>query len=229
MNFENLEAKGPLAKNFNPEKLSEMIQANNFNKKDGLLFICDMPHEAYDFGSKVIAKVGDELELIDKSRYEFCWIIDYPMYEKDPSTGKIDFSHNPFSMPQGGMDALVNNNPLDILAYQYDIVCNGIELSSGAIRNHRPDVMKKAFEIAGYNEETIKSKFSALFEAFHYGVPPHGGCAPGLDRIIMLLTDNENIREVIAFPFNQKAQDLMMNAPVDIEDRQLKELSIKKL
>ena len=229
MNFENLEAKGPLAKNFNPEKLSEMMQANYFNKKDGLLFICDMPHDAYDFGSKVIAKVGDELELIDKSRYEFCWIIDYPMYEKDPSTGKIDFSHNPFSMPQGGMDVLINNNPIDILAYQYDIVCNGIELSSGAIRNHRPDIMKKAFEIAGYNEETIKSKFSALFEAFHYGVPPHGGCAPGLDRIIMLLTDNENIREVIAFPFNQKAQDLMMNAPVDIEDRQLKELSIKKL
>jgi aspartyl-tRNA synthetase len=169
------------------------------------------------------------LELIDKNKFEFCWIIDYPMYEKDPATGKVDFSHNPFSMPQGGMDALIENDPIDILAYQYDIVCNGIELSSGAIRNHRPDIMKKAFEIAGYDEETIKTKFSALFEAFHYGVPPHGGCAPGLDRIIMLLSDNENIREVIAFPFNQKAQDLMMNAPVDIDDRQLKELSIKKI
>ena len=228
INFENNEAKGPLAKNFNPEKLQEMIDKNNFNKADGLLFICDMPHESYDFGSKVISKAGQELGLIDENKYEFCWIVDYPMYEKDPMTGKIDFSHNPFSMPQGGMETLTDSDPLNVLAYQYDIVCNGIELSSGAIRNHRPDIMKKAFEIAGYNEETIKSKFSALFEAFHYGVPPHGGCAPGLDRIIMLLSDNENIREVIAFPFNQRAQDLMMNAPVQIDDKQLKELNIKK-
>ena len=229
INFENLEAKGPLAKNFNQENLTKMIKENSFNQKDGLLFICDIPQESYDFGSKVITKVGQELELINKNSYEFCWVVDYPMYEKDPITGKIDFSHNPFSMPQGGMDTLINKDPLDVLAYQYDIVCNGIELSSGAIRNHRPDIMKKAFEIAGYNEETIKTKFSALFEAFHYGVPPHGGCAPGLDRIIMLLSDNENIREVIAFPFNQKAQDLMMNAPVSIDDRQLKELNIKKI
>ena len=229
INFENQEAKGPLAKNFNQENLSRMINEYSFNQKDGLLFICDMPQESYDFGSKVIAKAGQELDLINKNSYDFCWVIDYPMYEKDPLTGKIDFSHNPFSMPQGGMDTLLNKDPLDVLAYQYDIVCNGIELSSGAIRNHRPDIMKKAFEIAGYNEETIKTKFSALFEAFHYGVPPHGGCAPGLDRIIMLLSDNENIREVIAFPFNQKAQDLMMNAPVQIDDRQLKELNIKKI
>ncbi len=229
INFENQEAKGPLAKNFNPENLTRMINDNSFNQKDGLLFICDMPQESYDFGSRVITKVGKELELINNNSYEFCWVIDYPMYEKDSITGKIDFSHNPFSMPQGGMDTLNNKDPLDVLAYQYDIVCNGIELSSGAIRNHRPDIMKKAFEIAGYNEETIKTKFSALFEAFHYGVPPHGGCAPGLDRIIMLLSDNENIREVIAFPFNQKAQDLMMNAPVSIDDRQLKELNIKKI
>ena len=229
INFENQEAKGPLAKNFNPENLTRMINDNSFNHKDGLLFICDMPQESYDFGSRVITKVGKELELINNNSYEFCWVIDYPMYEKDSITGKIDFSHNPFSMPQGGMDTLNNKDPLDVLAYQYDIVCNGIELSSGAIRNHRPDIMKKAFEIAGYNEETIKTKFSALFEAFHYGVPPHGGCAPGLDRIIMLLSDNENIREVIAFPFNQKAQDLMMNAPVSIDDRQLKELNIKKI
>ena len=228
INFDNLEAKGPLAKNFNKEKLESLIKDNNFNQKDGLLFICDIPYESYDFGSKVISKVGEELKLIDINKYEFCWIIDYPMYEKDQTTGKIDFSHNPFSMPQGGMESLTKDNPLDILAYQYDIVCNGIELSSGAIRNHRPDIMKKAFEIAGYDEDTIKSKFSALFEAFHYGVPPHGGCAPGLDRIIMLLSDNENIREVIAFPFNQRAQDLMMNAPVNIDDRQLKELNIKK-
>ena len=229
INFENNEAKGPLAKNFNPEKLQDMIEKNNFSKTDGLLFICDMPHESYDFGSKVIAKAGKELGLINENKYEFCWIVDYPMYEKDPITGKIDFSHNPFSMPQGGMEMLSSSDPLNVLAYQYDIVCNGIELSSGAIRNHRPDIMKKAFEIAGYNEETIKSKFSALFEAFHYGVPPHGGCAPGLDRIIMLLSNNENIREVIAFPFNQRAQDLMMKAPVEIDDKQLKELNIKKI
>ena len=229
INFENKEAKGPLAKNFNSEKLNSLIKENHFNQKDGLLFVCDMPHDSYDFGSKVIAKAGQDLGLIDTNKYEFCWIVDYPMYEKDPTTGKIDFSHNPFSMPQGGMASLDGDDPLNVLAYQYDIICNGIELSSGAIRNHRPDIMKKAFEIAGYDEETIKSKFSALYEAFHYGVPPHGGCAPGLDRIIMLLSDNENIREVIAFPFNQKAQDLMMNAPVDISDRQLKELNIKKI
>ena len=229
INFENKEAKGPLAKNFNSEKLNSLLEENHFNQKDGLLFVCDMPHDSYDFGSKVIAKAGQDLGLIDTNKYEFCWIVDYPMYEKDATTGKIDFSHNPFSMPQGGMDSLEREDPLNVLAYQYDIVCNGIELSSGAIRNHRPDIMKKAFEIAGYDEETIRSKFSALYEAFHYGVPPHGGCAPGLDRIIMLLSDNENIREVIAFPFNQKAQDLMMNAPVDISDRQLKELNIKKI
>ena len=229
INFENKEAKGPLAKNFNSEKLNSLIKENHFNQKDGLLFVCDMPHDSYDFGSKVIAKAGQDLGLIDTNKYEFCWIVDYPMYEKDATTGKIDFSHNPFSMPQGGMNSLEREDPLNVLAYQYDIVCNGIELSSGAIRNHRPDIMKKAFEIAGYDEETIRSKFSALYEAFHYGVPPHGGCAPGLDRIIMLLSDNENIREVIAFPFNQKAQDLMMNAPVDISDRQLKELNIKKI
>ena len=229
INFENKEAKGPLAKNFNSEKLNSLIKENHFNQKDGLLFVCDMPHDSYDFGSKVIAKAGQDLGLIDTNKYEFCWIVDYPMYEKDATTGKIDFSHNPFSMPQGGMGSLEREDPLNVLAYQYDIVCNGIELSSGAIRNHRPDIMKKAFEIAGYDEETIKSKFSALYEAFHYGVPPHGGCAPGLDRIIMLLSDNENIREVIAFPFNQKAQDLMMNAPVDIGDKQLKELNIKKI
>ena len=229
INFENLSPKGPLAKNFNQEKLNQMIKDNNFNQNDGLLFVCDLPEESYDFSSKVIAKVGDDLNLIDKNKYEFCWIVDYPMYEKDVLTGKIDFSHNPFSMPQGGMDKLIKEDPLNVLAYQYDIVCNGIELSSGAIRNHRPDIMKKAFEIAGYGEIEIKTKFSALFEAFHYGVPPHGGCAPGLDRIIMLLSDNENIREVIAFPFNQRAQDLMMNAPVKIDSKQLKELNLKKI
>ncbi|MDC0861989.1 aspartate--tRNA ligase [Alphaproteobacteria bacterium] len=229
INFENNEAKGPLAKNFNPEALNHMIEEFGFNREDGLLFICDQPLDSYDFSSKVIQKLGIDLDLLNKNEYQFCWIIDYPMYEKNSLTGEIDFSHNPFSMPQGGMDSLLNKNPLDILAYQYDIVCNGIELSSGAIRNHQPEVMLKAFQIAGYKEEDIKSKFSALYEAFHYGVPPHGGCAPGLDRILMLLTDNENIREVIAFPFNQKAQDLMMNAPVLIDEKNIKELGLKKI
>ena len=229
INFENKEAKGPLAKNFNPEALKAMIEEFGFNQEDGLLFVCDQPLDSYDFASKVIQKLGIDLDLLNKNEYQFCWIIDYPMYEKNSVTGEIDFSHNPFSMPQGGMDALLNKDPLDVLAYQYDIVCNGIELSSGAIRNHQPEVMLKAFQIAGYKEEDIKSKFSALYEAFHYGVPPHGGCAPGLDRILMLLTDNENIREVIAFPFNQKAQDLMMNAPVLVDEKNLKELGLKKI
>ena len=229
INFENKEAKGPLAKNFNPEALKAMIEEFGFNQEDGLLFVCDQPLDSYDFASKVIQKLGMDLDLLNKNEYKFCWIIDYPMYEKNSVTGEIDFSHNPFSMPQGGMDALLSKDPLDVLAYQYDIVCNGIELSSGAIRNHQPEVMLKAFQIAGYKEEDIKSKFSALYEAFHYGVPPHGGCAPGLDRILMLLTDNENIREVIAFPFNQKAQDLMMNAPVLVDEKNLKELGLKKI
>jgi len=229
INFENKEAKGPLAKNFNPEALKSMINDFDFNQEDGLLFICDQPLESYDFSSKVIQKLGIDLDLLDKNDYQFCWVIDYPMFEKNSTTGEIDFSHNPFSMPQGGMDALLTKDPLDVLAYQYDIVCNGIELSSGAIRNHQPEIMKKAFQIAGYNEEDIKTKFSALYEAFHYGVPPHGGCAPGLDRILMLLSDNENIREVIAFPFNQKAQDLMMNAPVKVDEKNLKELGLKKI
>jgi aspartyl-tRNA synthetase len=206
-----------------------MLHDLDFNQEDGLLFICDQPLESYDFSSKVIQKLGVDLDLLDKNDYQFCWVIDYPMFEKNSTTGEIDFSHNPFSMPQGGMDALLKKDPLDVLAYQYDIVCNGIELSSGAIRNHQPEIMKKAFQIAGYNEDDIKTKFSALYEAFHYGVPPHGGCAPGLDRILMLLSDNENIREVIAFPFNQKAQDLMMNAPVKVDEKNLKELGLKKI
>jgi aspartyl-tRNA synthetase len=229
INFENKEAKGPLAKNFNSDVLKSMLDDFDFNQEDGLLFICDVPLESYDFSSKVIQKLGVDLDLLDKNDYQFCWVIDYPMFEKNSTTGEIDFSHNPFSMPQGGMDALFTKDPLDVLAYQYDIVCNGIELSSGAIRNHQPEIMKKAFQIAGYNEEDIKTKFSALYEAFHYGVPPHGGCAPGLDRILMLLSDNENIREVIAFPFNQKAQDLMMNAPVKVDEKNLKELGLKKI
>ena len=170
-------------------------------------------------------KLGEKLELIDKSKFEFCWIVDFPMYEmKD---GKISFSHNPFSMPQGGMKSLLTKNPLEILAYQYDLVCNGVELSSGAVRNHDIDIMIKAFEIAGYSRSDVETKFGALFNAFQYGAPPHAGIAPGLDRMIMLLADVESIREVIAFPMTSKAEDLLMGAPARVTQEQLKELNIK--
>ncbi|HRI89940.1 MAG TPA: aspartate--tRNA ligase, partial [Candidatus Hydrogenedentes bacterium] len=176
---------------------------------------------------KVRGYLGNALGLIDNSIAAFCWIVDFPMFEWNEDDKKVDFSHNPFSMPQGGMDALLNKDPLDVLAYQYDVVCNGIELSSGAIRNHRPEVMLKAFEIAGYTEEVVKNKFPALWNAFHYGAPPHGGIAPGFDRIVMLLADEPNIREVIAFPLNQKAQDLLMGAPNTVMPKQLKELHLE--
>jgi aspartyl-tRNA synthetase len=162
-----------------------------------------------------------------QNKFELCWIVDFPMFEADEETGKIDFSHNPFSMPQGEMDALENQNPLDILAWQYDIVCNGVELSSGAIRNHRPDIMYKAFEIAGYSQADVDANFSGMINAFKFGAPPHGGSAPGVDRIVMLLADEPNIREVVVFPMNQKAEDLMMGAPAPVSDKQLKELSIR--
>ena len=175
---------------------------------------------------KVRLWLGRKLDLIDAQVAAFCWIVDFPMYEWNEQEKKIDFCHNPFSMPQGGLDALNTQNPLDILAYQYDIVCNGVELSSGAIRNHRPDIMLRAFEIAGYPPEVVKNKFPALWKAFHYGAPPHGGIAPGFDRLIMLLADEPNIREVTAFPLNQRAQDLLMGAPSPVEPRQLEELHL---
>ena len=174
----------------------------------------------------VRTKLGNDLNLLSDG-FEFCWIVNFPMYERNEDTGGIDFSHNPFSMPQGGMYALQNLDPLKIKAYQYDIVCNGIELSSGAIRNHEPDIMVKAFEIAGYPAEVTKEKFKGMFNAFQYGAPPHGGCAPGIDRMVMLLADEPNIREIIAFPLNQQAQDLMMDAPSAVSEKQLKELHIK--
>jgi aspartyl-tRNA synthetase len=171
--------------------------------------------------------VAEQLGLIDEDRFDFCWIVDFPMYEYDEEAKKVDFSHNPFSMPQGELEALETKDPLDILAYQYDIVCNGVELSSGAIRNHRPDIMYKAFEIAGYSREDVDTNFSGMINAFKYGAPPHGGSAPGIDRIVMLLADEPNIREVILFPMNQRAEDLMMAAPAEVPAERLKELHIR--
>ena len=219
--------KGPIQKFLKPEELAALAKMGDAHDGDVIFFICDEPEKASKMSGDIRLKLGRDLELIDKNVFKFCWIVDFPMYEKDPETGAIIFSHNPFSMPQGGMDALLNKHPLDILAYQYDVVCNGIELSSGAIRNHLPEIMYKAFEIAGYGRETVEEKFSCLLNAFRYGAPPHGGIAPGIDRMVMLLADADNIREVIAFPMNQKAQDLMMNAPSEVTEKQLRELHIK--
>ncbi len=192
-----------------------------------MFFLADKEKLVERIGGAVIPELGRQLELIDKNTFKFCWIVDFPMFEADEDTGAIGFSHNPFSMPQGGMDALLNQDPLDILAYQYDIVCNGIELSSGAIRNHQPEVMYKAFEIAGYEKSVVDDKFGGMINAFRLGAPPHGGIAPGVDRMVMLLAEEPNIREVIAFPFNQQAQDLMMNAPAEVTIKQLRELHLK--
>jgi aspartyl-tRNA synthetase len=192
-----------------------------------VFFACDKAEPAAKFAGLVRTRLGNELGLIEKDVYRFCWVTDFPMYEMNEETGQIDFSHNPFSMPQGELEALNTMNPLDIKAYQYDIVCNGIELSSGAIRNHRPDIMLRAFEIAGYGAEVVEARFGGMLNAFRYGAPPHGGSAPGIDRIVMLLADEPNIREVILFPMNQQAQDLMMGAPAAVEPTRLKELHIK--
>jgi aspartyl-tRNA synthetase len=223
---ENGEAKGPIAKFLSPEKLEQLKKDANLSNGDAVFFACGNKKEAAKIAGVVRNRLGNELKLIDENIYEFCWIVDFAMYERDDQTGKIDFSHNPFSMPQGGFEALENSDPLDIKAYQYDVVCNGVELSSGAIRNHKAEIMYKAFEIAGYGKEVVEKEFGAMLNAFSYGAPPHGGIAPGIDRIIMLLADEPNIREVIAFPMNGKAQDLMMEAPAEVSQKQLKELSI---
>jgi aspartyl-tRNA synthetase len=219
--------KGPIQKFLKPEELSALAESANAQDGDVIFFVCDTADKAAKIGGEIRAKLGRDLDLADKTVFKFCWIVDFPMFEKDPETDAVIFSHNPFSMPQGGMDALLNKDPLDVLAYQYDVVCNGIELSSGAIRNHLPEIMYKAFEIAGYGPEVVEQKFSGLLNAFKYGAPPHGGIAPGVDRMVMLLAGEDNIREVIAFPMNQKAQDLMMNAPSEVTEKQLRELHIK--
>ncbi len=225
--FADGEAKGPIAKNLEPDRVAAIKAATGAKDGDAVFFACDKPLAAAKFAGKVRTRLCADLGLLDKGQFKFCWIVDFPMYERNEETGKIEFSHNPFSMPQGEMDALLNQDPLTIKAYQYDIVCNGVELSSGAIRNHRPDIMYKAFEIAGYPASVVEEKFGGMLNAFKFGAPPHGGSAPGIDRIVMLLADEPNIREVIAFPLNQQAQDLLMQAPAEVEPERLRELHIK--
>lgn len=218
--------KGPIAKFLTDSQLMTLKERTHLFGAGVVFFVCDTPQRANNLAGLLRTKIGTDLKLLSDT-FEMCWIVDFPMYERNEDTGGIDFSHNPFSMPQGGMYALENIDPLKIKAYQYDIVCNGIELSSGAIRNHDPEIMIKAFEIAGYPAEVVKQKFEGMFNAFSYGAPPHGGCAPGIDRMVMLLAEEPNIREVIAFPLNQQAQDLMMDAPAEVSEKQLKELHIK--
>ena len=223
---EDLSFKGPIDK-FIPEDLkSTLLKLADLKNKDTIFFIADNEKRATELAGQIRNELGERLDLINKDIFEFCWIVDFPMFELDEH-GNLAFSHNPFSMPQGGLDALENKNPLDILGYQYDIVCNGIELSSGAVRNHDINVMLKAFTMAGYTEDEVKSKFGALYTAFQYGAPPHAGIAPGVDRMLMLLSDSDTIREVIAFPLNSKAQDLMMGAPSNVKNEQLREVHIK--
>lgn len=218
---------GPIDKFLKDGDREELIKRNNSNAGDVIYFIADTEKDAPKLAGQIRTEVANRLDLIDKSKFEMCFIVDFPMYEHDETTGQVIFTHNPFSMPQGGMDSLLNKNPDDILAYQYDIVCNGVELSSGAVRNHDLDIMIKAFEIAGYTEDELKSKFSALYNAFQYGAPPHAGMAPGVDRMIMLITEEENIREVIAFPMNSNAQDLLLGSPGEVTEQQLREVHIK--
>ena len=218
---------GPIAKNHGDVGMRELAEALGLGPDDGVFFAAGKADQAAKLAGLARTRVADQLGLIDQKRFEFCWIVDFPMFEWHEEEKKIDFSHNPFSMPQGELEALETKNPLDILAYQYDIVCNGIELSSGAIRNHKPEIMYKAFEIAGYSQAEVDTNFPGMIGAFKFGAPPHGGSAPGIDRIVMLLADEPNIREVIVFPMTQKAEDLLMNAPAPATPKQLRELNIR--
>ena len=218
--------QGPIAKFIPDEAREELLKLTNSDAGDAIFFIAEQKGIVENLAGQIRTELGNRLDILEKDVYRFCWIVDFPMYEIGDD-GKLEFSHNPFSMPQGGIEALNTKNPLNIYAYQYDIVCNGIELSSGAVRNHDIEIMKKAFEIAGYTEDHIKAKFSALYNAFQYGAPPHAGIAPGVDRMIMLITEEPSIREVIAFPMNSKAQDLLMGAPGDVTEKQLREVHIK--
>ncbi len=224
---DDLTFDGPIDKFLKPGDREELISRNGSKAGDVIYFIADTAQEAPKLAGQIRTEVANRLNLIDTSRFELCFIVDFPMFERDEETNQIIFTHNPFSMPQGGLDALLNKNPEEILAYQYDIVCNGVELSSGAVRNHDIEIMKKAFELAGYSEDDLKAKFSALYNAFQYGAPPHAGMAPGVDRMIMLLTEEENIREVIAFPMNSNAQDLLLGSPGEVTEQQLREVHIK--
>ena len=226
-NSGKLEGKGPIAKFFSSDAINTLCKKVNAVGGDAIFFVCDIKKNAEKFSAWARTEIAKNLELIKDNVFEFCWVTDYPMFEYNEIDKKIDFSHNPFSMPQIPMDLIDKTDPLELLAYQYDIVCNGIELSSGAIRNHIPELMYKLFKIAGYSKEEVDNKFSGMINALSYGAPPHGGIAPGIDRIIMLLAGEKNIREVTMFPLNQNAQDLMMNAPSDVSEKQLKELNIK--
>ncbi len=218
---------GPIAKNHGSEGMDRLADAMGLGPDDGIFFAAGKEQEAAKLAGAARTRVAEQLDLIEKGAFRFCWIVDFPMYEYNEDQKKIDFSHNPFSMPQGGLEALESKDPLEILAWQYDIVCNGVELSSGAIRNHRPDIMYKAFEIASYTREDVDRDFAGMINAFKYGAPPHGGSAPGIDRIVMLLAEEPNIREVILFPMTQKAEDLMMNAPAEVPAKHLRELNIR--
>lgn len=218
---------GPVAKNIGPERTEALRTQLGLESGDAVFFVAGKPKDFAEFAGRARLRVGTELKLSETDTFRFCWIVDFPMYEFDDQTKKVDFSHNPFSMPQGGMEALETMDPLDILAYQYDIVCNGVELSSGGIRNHKPDVMIKAFELAGYTQDEVEDRFGGMLNAFRFGAPPHGGIAPGVDRIVMLLANEPNLREVILFPMNQQAQDLMMGAPAPAALDQLRDLHIR--
>jgi len=227
--FRDGEGAGPIAKNIGAERTEAIRTQLGLSDGDAVFFVAGLPNEFADFAARARVKVGSELKLSATDRFEFCWVVDFPMYEWNAEEGRIDFSHNPFSMPQGGLEALETKDPLDILAYQYDVVCNGVELSSGAIRNHKPEIMEKAFAIAGYSKEELEQRFGGMLRALQYGAPPHGGIAPGIDRMVMLLCGEENLRQVVMFPMNQQAEDLLMGAPSEVSPKQLKELHIRVL